>query len=162
MGWNNLSIHKPQLCDHWSLVMDNWFHPTPYSACNYLSMLGLKLTHVDKRGPRSEWVIKFNSIFSDSREWDPCNPYKSYNHELYIVFIFPHIGYHQETSLYLSQCCPRSILPYEVTMPIMCEWNVCIIMLCNVWYWIYHNSWLFYAAYIPIYLRVAPQALEQS
>ena len=28
------------------------FHPTFYNGCNYLSMLGLKLNHVIKRGPR--------------------------------------------------------------------------------------------------------------
>ena len=26
-------------------------HPTLYNGCNYLSMLGLKLNHVSKRGP---------------------------------------------------------------------------------------------------------------
>ena len=30
--------------------MDKWFDPTLYWACDYLSMLGLKLTHVSKRG----------------------------------------------------------------------------------------------------------------
>ena len=29
------------------------FHPTFYKVCNYLSMLGLKLNHVSKRGPCS-------------------------------------------------------------------------------------------------------------
>ena len=28
------------------------FHPTVYNGCNYLSMLGLQLNHVSKRGPR--------------------------------------------------------------------------------------------------------------
>ena len=32
--------------------MDKSFHPTLYLACNYLSMLGLKLNHVSKRGHR--------------------------------------------------------------------------------------------------------------
>ena len=40
-------------CNRWSLGMDQWFHPTLYWACNYLSMLGLKLIHVSKLGPRS-------------------------------------------------------------------------------------------------------------
>ena len=31
-----------------SLGMDKWFHPTLYWACDYLSMLGLKLHHVSK------------------------------------------------------------------------------------------------------------------
>ena len=29
--------------------MDKWFYPTFYCACDYLSMLGLKLNHVSKR-----------------------------------------------------------------------------------------------------------------
>ena len=50
MGWNYLSIPKLQRCNRWSLGMDKLFHPTLYQACNYLSMLGLKLNHVSKRG----------------------------------------------------------------------------------------------------------------
>ena len=30
--------------------MDKLFHPVLYNGCNYLSMLGLKLIHVSKRG----------------------------------------------------------------------------------------------------------------
>ena len=51
MGWNYLSIPKLQRLHHWSLGMDKLFHPTLLWACNYLSMLGLKLNHVSKRGP---------------------------------------------------------------------------------------------------------------
>ena len=37
----------------------------------------------------SEWVIKFNSLSGDSRQW---GPYKPCNHSLYIrIIIFPHI-----------------------------------------------------------------------
>ena len=32
------------------LKFRNGFHPTFYNGCNYLSMLGLKLNHVSKRG----------------------------------------------------------------------------------------------------------------
>ena len=32
--------------------MNKWLHPTLYNGCNYLSMLGLKLNHVSKSGPR--------------------------------------------------------------------------------------------------------------
>ena len=53
MGWNNFSILKLQRLYRWSLGMHKLFHPTLYNWCNYLSMLGLKLTHVNKRGPRS-------------------------------------------------------------------------------------------------------------
>ena len=30
----------------------------------------------------SEWVIKFNGLFGDSRHWGPCSPYKPCNHSL--------------------------------------------------------------------------------
>ena len=40
-----------QWCNHWSLGMDKSFHPTLYWACDYLSMLRLKLIHVSKRDP---------------------------------------------------------------------------------------------------------------
>ena len=73
----------------------------------------------------SEW-LSLTAYFSDSRQWNPCNPYKSCNHELYIVFIFPHIGCHQEISHYLSQYCPRSMSPYGVTMSTMSE-------MCALW-----------------------------
>ena len=35
----------------WSLGMDKQFHLTIYNGCNYLLMLGFKLTHFSKRGP---------------------------------------------------------------------------------------------------------------
>ena len=50
MEWNYLSIPKLQRLHRWSLGMDKWFHPILYNGCNYLSMLGLKLNHVSKRG----------------------------------------------------------------------------------------------------------------
>ena len=52
MGWNYLPIPKLQPLHRWSLGMDRLFHPTHYNGCNYLSMLGFKLNHVSKRGPR--------------------------------------------------------------------------------------------------------------
>ena len=51
MGRNYLSIPQLQRCNRWSLGMDKYFHPTYHRACDYLSMLGLKLNHVSKRGP---------------------------------------------------------------------------------------------------------------
>ena len=52
VGWNYLSIPKLQRCKFGgSLEMDKWFHPTLYNVCNYVSMLGLKLIHVNKSGP---------------------------------------------------------------------------------------------------------------
>ena len=43
--------------------MDEWFHPTVYNGCNYLSMLGLKLNHVSKRGSRYNNITCTKSIF---------------------------------------------------------------------------------------------------
>ena len=35
----------------WSLGMDKNFHPTLHNVCNYLSVVGLKLNHIRRRGP---------------------------------------------------------------------------------------------------------------
>ena len=51
MGWNYLSIPKLQRSHHCNLGMDAYFHAKLYWAHDYLSMVGLKLNHVDKRGP---------------------------------------------------------------------------------------------------------------
>ena len=51
MGWNYLSIPKLERGKHWSLGIVNLFHPTLYWACDYLSMLGLKIHHVGKGVP---------------------------------------------------------------------------------------------------------------
>ena len=53
---NDLSIPKRQRLHRWRLGRDKLFHPTLYWACNYLSMLGLKLIHVNKRGHRLQWA----------------------------------------------------------------------------------------------------------
>ena len=58
MGWNYLSIPKLQRLHRWSLGMDRQFHSTLYNGCYYLSMLGLKLNHVSKRGHRSPEISK--------------------------------------------------------------------------------------------------------
>ena len=50
VGWNNLSIPKLQLCNHWSLGMDKYFHHILYWVSDYLSMQGLKLIHISKGG----------------------------------------------------------------------------------------------------------------
>ena len=47
-----MPIPKLQRLHRWSLGMDKKIHPTLYDGCNYLSMLGLKLIHISKRGPR--------------------------------------------------------------------------------------------------------------
>ena len=57
VGWNYLSIPKLQRCSYWILGIDKKFHLTLYWACDYLSMLGLKLNHVSKRGHWSSAVV---------------------------------------------------------------------------------------------------------
>ena len=55
VGWNYLVIPKPQRLHRWSLGMGKSFHPTFYNGCDYLSLLGLKLNHVSKRGHWGSW-----------------------------------------------------------------------------------------------------------
>ena len=49
MGWNYQFIPKLQRLHRWNLGMDKYFQHTVYSACDYLSLLGLNLVHVSKR-----------------------------------------------------------------------------------------------------------------
>ena len=61
MGWNCLSIPKFHRCKRWSFGIDKYFHPTLYNGRNYFSMLGWKLKHVSKIGPRAYlWAHYFN------------------------------------------------------------------------------------------------------
>ena len=53
VGWKYSSVPKLQRLQRWNLEMDKWFYFTLYWACDYLSVLGFKLIHVTKRGPRS-------------------------------------------------------------------------------------------------------------
>ena len=50
MGWDYLSIPKLQWLHRWSLGMGKLFHPKLFNGCNYLSVLGLMLNHVSKKG----------------------------------------------------------------------------------------------------------------
>ena len=44
-----LLIHlQTSTCNRWILGMDKWIRPTLYRACDYWSMLGLKLVHVSE------------------------------------------------------------------------------------------------------------------
>ena len=43
------------------------FHATLYNGCNYLSMLGLMLNFVSKRGPRSPWSPSWFLAGNDER-----------------------------------------------------------------------------------------------
>ena len=44
------------------MAMDKLFYPTFYNGCNYLSMLGLKLNHVSKRGPQLNQKVTYVSV----------------------------------------------------------------------------------------------------
>ena len=55
-----LSIPKLQRWGCRSLEMDEKFIPTLYWACDYLSMLGLKLIYVSKAGPRYLDIVSNN------------------------------------------------------------------------------------------------------
>ena len=70
MGWNYLSIPKLQRCNRWSLGMDKYIHPTFYNGCNYLSMLGLKLNHVSKRGHRNIIYALTKDILTNKMHWN--------------------------------------------------------------------------------------------
>ena len=73
MGWNHLSIPKLQRLHRWSLGMDKQFHPTLYNGCNYLSMLGLKLNHVSKRGHRRRKCHFVDSCLAlPGQSWGVC------------------------------------------------------------------------------------------
>ena len=84
----NLSIPKLKQCNCWILGMDKWFHPTLYNGCNYLSMLGLKLNHVSKRGPMElrAWMNRWHL-----HEMDKCDLlmiilyFHRYDTNLYII-----------------------------------------------------------------------------
>ena len=86
MGWNHLSTPKLQRCNRGSLGMDKLFHPIHYNGCNYLSMLGLKLNHVSKRGPRYENQLELPSLSDHWQLWSSicissvCIPWSSYKH----------------------------------------------------------------------------------
>ena len=56
--WDEITYSFPNFngWSRWSLGMEKLFHPTPYWACDYLSMLCLKLIHVSKRGLRMGWI----------------------------------------------------------------------------------------------------------
>ena len=48
-------VPRKAYLNRWSLRIDKKFHHTIYWACDYLSMLVLKLIHVSKRDPYKGW-----------------------------------------------------------------------------------------------------------
>ena len=75
MWWNYLSIPKLQRCNRWSLGMDKQFHPTLYQAGYYLSMLGLKLNHVSKKGHMysNHCSVHWTHFIQHKRSWVTFN-----------------------------------------------------------------------------------------
>ena len=53
----------------WSLGKDKLFHATHYSGCNDLSMLGLKLIHVSKRGHWNRPCYQVSSSRGKNNTW---------------------------------------------------------------------------------------------
>ena len=71
MRWNYSSIPNLQQLYRWSSRMGKQFHPTLYNDCNYLSMLGLKLNRVSKRGP--SWFSHIRQgYFTGIWQWASC------------------------------------------------------------------------------------------
>ena len=68
MRWNDLSNPKLQRCSRLGLEMDKIFHPTLYWAYDYLSMVGLKLIHINKRHTGDAIALllyrQYNVLFS--------------------------------------------------------------------------------------------------
>ena len=59
-----LHIHFQTSTVHALKLGNDNFHPTLYLACDYLSMLGLKLIHVLKGAPRRCWQMLYVQIWN--------------------------------------------------------------------------------------------------
>ena len=79
VGWNYLYIPKPNGCavevHHWSLGIDKPFHPTLCQACDYFSILRLKLSYVSNRGHwgLNKMVGSFHTTLPNEISNKPCN-----------------------------------------------------------------------------------------
>ena len=82
MGWNYSSIPKLQRLYRWSLGMDKWFYTTLYNGCGNLSMLGLKLFHVTKRG--NWWQTIKKKIFQ-KRTWHKAGGISLHVKRCYVI-----------------------------------------------------------------------------
>ena len=97
----------------WSLGMDKSFHPTHYNGCNYLSMLGLKLIHVSKRGYSISHGICTQFCYGDIIALNDSILYVTY---LLIFFRVASLALGQ--SYGQSYDCPNTS---EVTLKDMCK-----------------------------------------
>ena len=112
MESNYSYIPKLQRYSRWSLGMHTSFHPTLYWPYDYLSMLGIKLIHVNKRGHRSV-----------SSPWLGLTSKSNTNISIYFEFQVHRIGY-TVTCSYQSQTTPdiyltlvtQRVAPYQRIM----------------------------------------------
>ena len=76
--WDNITYPFPYPNDATADVfgMDTLFHPTLYWACDYLSMLGLRLIHVSERGP--EHSTLFDAVLEHNVRNRNADPHISY------------------------------------------------------------------------------------
>ena len=65
-------------------------NPTLYNGCNYLSMLGLKLNHVSKRGPCCETITAIQYDISADKSVNQKTCYKFLLIEMDSTWIFHH------------------------------------------------------------------------
>ena len=90
-----ISDHMPELqrLQHWSLWMNKIFHYTLYNGCNYLSILGLELIHVNRDLSPIQFQIGIVLVY----RCDPSCIGASYEVNLNLIifvfkFIFPKHG----------------------------------------------------------------------
>ena len=69
MRWNYLSILKFQQLYRWSVGIDKYIHPRLCWACDYLSMLELKLIHLSKSGPRWASLWQYALCLTNIIKW---------------------------------------------------------------------------------------------
>ena len=70
MCWMKLFFHVQTS----TVGMNKQFHPTAYKARDYLSMLGMMLNHVSKRGPLYMDNLD-NTVFFDAQTGSQVPPY---------------------------------------------------------------------------------------
>ena len=71
-GMKLLIQSQTSIVQHLSLGMDNYVHSTVYRKCDNISMSGLKLNQVDKRGPK--WTKQENGAI-DVQHVPSVQPY---------------------------------------------------------------------------------------
>ena len=148
--WNYLYIPKLQWLHRWSLGMDKWFHPTLYNGRNYLSMLGLKLKHVSKRGPRAHHVPSADNpslIKQPDSKWI----WSKFSSKFNIIWLKKkhHLGSHTSKKFWICEALsiikvtltrsPQGTWPYQCfhrhRPPWGVFWSICLWCRCWCPYW---------------------------